>query len=165
MQKSHARAHARSYAHAQSSLALALALALPLALAVSGCTTVMRKQTINPPGAQRLAPYSTAVRSGSLVFFSGVIGSRPGGAGLPEGTEAQVQQALENLRANLMAAGLEPRDVVKCTVFLVDMADYQVMNRVYGQFFTEDPPARSAVAVAALPAGARAEIECIAAAR
>ena len=155
MLKSHAPAHAP----------VSLALALGLAVAGAGCATVVRKQTINPPGAQRLAPYSTAVRSGSLVFFSGVIGSRPGGAGLPEGTEAQVQQALENLRASLTAAGLEPRDVVKCTVFLVDMADYQVMNRVYGQFFTGDPPARSAVAVAALPAGARAEVDCIAAAR
>src|SRR5262245_38558937 len=111
MQKSHALAHA----HARySSLALALALAVPAA----ACAPVVRKQSINPPGAQRLAPYSTAVRSGSLVFFSGVIGMRPGGAGLPDGTEAQVQQALENLRANLTAAGLEPRDVVKCTVFL-----------------------------------------------
>jgi 2-iminobutanoate/2-iminopropanoate deaminase len=135
---------------------------------MAGCAaqqSVMRKQVFNPPGAQRLAPYSTAVRSGQLVFLSGVIGSRPGGAGLPEGTEAQTQQALENIRANLSAAGLEPIDVVKCTVFLVDMADYAAMNRVYGQFFTQDPPARSAVGVAALPAGARVEIECMAAAR
>jgi 2-iminobutanoate/2-iminopropanoate deaminase len=124
-----------------------------------------RKELFNPPGAQRLAPYSTAVRSGNLVFLSGVIGSRPGGAGLPEGTDAQMQQALENLRTNLSAAGLAPADVVKCTVFLVDIADYAVMNRVYGQFFAQDPPARSALAVAALPAGARVEIECIAAAK
>jgi 2-iminobutanoate/2-iminopropanoate deaminase len=121
------------------------------------------KQPINPPNAQRLAPYSTAVRSGNLVFFSGVIGSRPNNAGLPEGTEAQVQQSLENLRTNLTAAGLTPADVIKCTVFLIDIADYAVMNRVYGQFFSQDPPARSALAVAALPAGARVEIECIAA--
>src|SRR5262245_62817800 len=164
------RAHARSvhlHAHAHSSLALALALSvrtLALAVALQGCATPVRKQPINPPGAQRLAPYSTAVRSGSLVFFSGVIGSRPGGAGLPEGTEAQLKQALDNLRTNLTLAGLAPADVVKCTVFLVDMADYQVMNAVYGAFFGEFPPARSALAVAALPAGARVEVECIAAA-
>ncbi len=145
---------------------------LLLATIVTLCTTacasqqvVIRKQTINPPDAQRLAPYSTAVRSGNLVFFSGVIGLRPGGAGVPEGTEAQTQQALDNLRANLTTAGLDPSDIVKCTVFLVDIADYAVMNRVYGQFFPQDPPARSAVAVAALPANARVEIECIAAAR
>ena len=130
----------------------------------AGCGSV-RKHTINPPGADRLAPYSTAVRSGNLVFLSGVIGRKPGVTALPEGTEAQTQQALENLRANLTAAGLAPADVVKCTVFLVDIADYAVMNRVYGQFFPQDPPARSALAVAALPANARVEIECIAAAR
>lgn len=142
-------------------------LALVLCL-VTGCASnpsLVRKQTFNPPNAQRLAPYSTAVRSGNLVFFSGVIGSRPNNGGLPDGTEAQVQQALENLRANLTSAGLTPADVIKCTVFLVDIADYAVMNRVYGQFFSQDPPARSALAVAALPAGARVEIECIAAAR
>ncbi|HSL71410.1 MAG TPA: Rid family detoxifying hydrolase [Longimicrobiales bacterium] len=135
------------------------------ALALGACASAQtaRRESINPPGATRLGPYSTAVRTGSLVFFSGVIGMRPAGAGLPEGTEAQARQALENLRSNLTLAGLTPRDVVKCTVFLVDMADYQVVNQVYGQFFTEDPPARSAVAVAALPANARIEIECIAA--
>ena len=135
-----------------------------LLLASTGCAGTIRKQPINPPTAQRLAPYSTAVRSGHLVFFSGTIGRRADGT-LPAGTEAQTGQALENLRANLTAAGLAPIDVVKCTVFLIDMQDYDVMNRVYGRFFTEAPPARSAVAVAALPAGARVEVECIAAAR
>src|SRR5687767_7916997 len=144
------------------------ALIAMLSVVSVGCSTnqaAIRKQTFNPPNAQRLAPYSTAVRSGNLVFFSGVIGTRPNNGGLPEGTEAQVQQALENLRTNLTSAGLTPADVIKCTVFLVDIADYAVMNRVYGQFFSQDPPARSALAVAALPASARVEIECIAAAR
>lgn len=146
--------------------ALLSAFALAIPLAVTGCqqaTSQIHRNTINPPNATRLGPYSTAVRTGNLVFFSGVIGTRPAGAGLPEGTEAQVRQALDNLRSNLTLAGLAPADVVKCTVFLVDMADYQVMNTVYGAFFGESPPARSAVAVAALPAGARAEVECIAA--
>lgn len=141
------------------------AFVFALALVASGCAgKSVRKEPINPATAQRLAPYSTAVRSGNLVFFSGVIGRNAEGR-LPDGTEAQTRQVLENLRANLTAAGLAPIDVVKCTVFLVDMQDYEVMNRVYGQFFTEAPPARSAVAVAALPAGARVEIECIAATR
>ena len=154
------RTHIRARARAHVVLALAVAL--------GGCqqaTSQIHRNVINPPNATRLGPYSTAVRTGNLVFFSGVIGSRPGGAGLPEGTEAQVKQALENLRAYLTLAGLAPADVVKCTVFLVDMADYQVMNTVYGQFFGEFPPARSALAVAALPANARVEVECIAAAR
>src|SRR5689334_8040923 len=116
---------------------------LALALALSACThgvSGIHRNVINPPNATRLGPYSTAVRTGNLVFFSGVIGSRPGGAGLPEGTEAQLKQALENLRTNLTLAGLAPADVVKCTVFLVDMADYQTMNAVYGPFFGEFPP-------------------------
>jgi 2-iminobutanoate/2-iminopropanoate deaminase len=146
---------------AKSVLALALALALS---ACSHAVSDIHRNVINPPNATRLGPYSTAVRTGNLVFFSGVIGSRPGGAGLPEGTEAQLKQALENLRNNLTLAGLAPADVVKCTVFLVDMADYQTMNAVYGPFWGDSPPARSAVAVAALPAGARVEVECIAAA-
>ena len=140
-------------------------LVLVLVLVVSGCASArVHKQTINPPNATRLAPYSTAVRTGDLVFLSGVIG-RDANNQLPQGTEAQTRQVLENIRSNLSAAGLTPADVVKCTVFLIDMADYEVMNRVYGQFFTQNPPARSAVAVAALPAGARVEIECIAAAK
>lgn len=119
---------------------------------------------INSPTVPRQAPYSTAVRTGNLVFLSGVIGTRPGG-GLPEGTEAQVRQVLENINANLGTAGLTKDDVVKCTVFLVDIRDYAAMNAVYGAFFGANPPARSAIAVAALPANARVEIECIAAAR
>ncbi len=141
-----------------------MTLALTLGLTLSACqqaTTQIHRNTINPPNATRLGPYSTAVRTGNLVFFSGVIGSRAGGAGLPEGTEAQLKQALDNLRNNLTLAGLAPADIVKCTVFLIDMADYQVMNTVYGAFFGDSPPARSAVAVAALPASARVEVECI----
>ncbi len=121
------------------------------------------KQIIAPPGANRLAPYSPGVRVGDLIFFSGQIGSRPG-AGLSPDFKEQVKQALENLRNLLTAAGVAPRDLVKCTVFLADIADYTAMNEVYGQFFQPDPPpARSAIAVAGLPAGARVEIECIAA--
>jgi 2-iminobutanoate/2-iminopropanoate deaminase len=138
------------------------AFVFAFAFVLGGCASQgVHKQAINPPDAQRLAPYSTAVRSGKLVFFSGVIGRRADGS-LPEGTEAQTRQTLETLRANLTVANLTPADVVKCTVFLVDIADYAVMNRVYGEFFNQDPPARSALAVAALPANARVEIECIA---
>jgi 2-iminobutanoate/2-iminopropanoate deaminase len=138
------------------------------AVTLFGCASAapapsVPKQIINSPTVPRQAPYSTAVRSGNLIFFSGVIGTRPGGAGLPDGTEAQVRQALENLSSNLTTAGVTKADVIKCTVFLVDMQDYAIMNNVYGAFFMENPPARSAVAVAALPAGARVEIECIAA--
>lgn len=122
-----------------------------------------RRQAYSPADAQRLAPYSTAVRSGNLVFFSGVIGTRAGDRPLTT-TAEQTQQVLETIRGHLENIGLAPRDLVKCTVFLVDMRDYAEMNEVYGRFFQGDPPARSAVGVSALPASARVEIECIAAA-
>src|SRR5688500_16407812 len=108
-------------------------------VALFGCASAapaptVQKQVINSPTVPRQAPYSTAVRSGNLIFCSGVIGTRPGGAGLPDGTEAQVRQALENLSSNLTTAGVTKADVIKCTVFLVDMQDYAIMNNVYGAF-------------------------------
>lgn len=138
-----------------------LAISFLLCACASG---PVHKQVINPPNATRIGPYSSAVRTGNLVFLSGSIG-RDANNQLPPGTEAQTRQVLENIRNSLAAARLTPDDVVKCTVFLVDMGDFEVMNGVYGRFFTQDPPARTTVAVAALPAGARVEIECIAAIR
>ena len=124
-----------------------------------------RRQAITPPSAQRLATYSTAVRSGNLYFFSGVIGTRDGERQLTT-TGEQTHQVLQTIRGHLANVGLTPHDLVKCTVFLVDMRDYSEMNEVYAKFFEGGaPPARSAIGVAALPAGARVEIECIAAAR
>lgn len=123
------------------------------------------KAAVSPPNAQRLAPYSTAVRTGNLVFLSGVIGRRTAPADTTTTAfEAEVADALQTVRNNLAAVKLTPDDVVKCTVFLTDIAHYTPMNRVYGEFFgTTNPPARSAIAVQALPANARVEIECIAA--
>ncbi len=120
-------------------------------------------ERISPSGATTLAPYTPAVRSGGFVFFSGVIGIRSGGRGLAEGgVRGETRQALENLENNMRAADVRRGDIVKCTVFLTDIRDYEAMNEIYGEFFGERPPARSAVGVAALPAGARVEIECIA---
>lgn len=124
------------------------------------------REVIAPPGASRLAPYSAAIRSGDLVFLSGQVGLRPGTRELVSGGIAEeTRQTLENIRAVLTAAGLSPADLLKCTVFLADIAEYEAMNRVYGGFFEADPPARSAVGVSGLPLGARVEIECIARAR
>jgi 2-iminobutanoate/2-iminopropanoate deaminase len=111
-----------------------------------------------------IGPYSQAVRSGSLVFCSGQIPLDPATGQLVEGgIEAQTAQVLDNLTAVLAAAGLTLGDVVKTTVFLVSMDDFPAMNEVYARYFDEDPPARSTIAVAALPKGARVEIEAIAA--
>ncbi|MGH7446263.1 MAG: RidA family protein [Longimicrobiales bacterium] len=116
-----------------------------------------------PAGSSTLAPYSPAVRTGGLVFLSGQVGLRPGTRELAAGgIAAETQQALDNVRSVLAAAALEPADVVKCTVFLADMRDYDAMNAVYARFFASEPPARSAVGVNGLPLGARVEIECIA---
>lgn len=124
------------------------------------------RDVIAPAGSSSLAPYSPAIRTGDLVFLSGQVGLRPGTRELAEGgVTGETGQALENVRTVLTAAGLAPSDVVKCTVFLADMRDYDAMNAVYGRFFTSAPPARSAVGVNGLPLGARVEIECIARAR
>lgn len=121
------------------------------------------REVVAPPGASTIAPYSPAIRSGGFLFLSGQVGLRPGTRELVGGgIAAETRQSLENVRTILAAAGLSLRDVVKCTVFLADMAEYEPMNAVYGEFFPAAPPARSAVAVAALPLAARVEIDCIA---
>jgi 2-iminobutanoate/2-iminopropanoate deaminase len=113
-----------------------------------------------------IGPYSQAVRSGSFLFCSGQIPLDPATGQLVEGgIEAQTAQVLDNLTAVLAAAGLTLRDVVKTTVFLVSMDDFPAMNEVYARYFDEDPPARSTIGVAALPKGARVEIEAIASAQ
>ncbi|HET7677712.1 MAG TPA: RidA family protein [Candidatus Limnocylindrales bacterium] len=120
--------------------------------------------TSNAPGAS--GPYSQAIDSGAFVFCAGQVGSDPAtGELVPGGVEAQTEQVLKNLGAVLDAAGLSHADVVKTTVFLADIGDFAAMNGVYARFFPEAPPARSTFAVAALPRGARVEIEAIAARR
>ncbi len=118
--------------------------------------------TSGAPGA--IGPYSQAIGAGRLLLCSGQIGLDPTTGELVEGgVAAQAERALRNLGAVLDAAGLGFADVVKTTVFLVDMADFAALNEVYGRFMTDPPPARSTIAVAALPRGARVEIEAIAA--
>jgi 2-iminobutanoate/2-iminopropanoate deaminase len=110
-----------------------------------------------------VGPYSQAVVSGDLVFCAGQIALRPGGAELVgEDVASQARQVLANLAAVLEAAGSDLQHVVKTTVFLVDMGDFQALNAAYAEAFGEHRPARSTVAVAGLPRGARVEIECVA---
>jgi 2-iminobutanoate/2-iminopropanoate deaminase len=117
--------------------------------------------TDRAPGA--IGPYSQGVRSGHLVFCSGQIPLDPLNGQLVEGgIEAQTVRVLDNLAAVLAAADLKLGNVVKTTVFLVSMADFPAMNEVYARYFVDDPPARSTIGVAALPKGARVEIEAIA---
>ena len=118
--------------------------------------------TPNAPAA--IGPYSQAIDSGcGLVFVSGQLPIDPATGAFPEGGVAQqTRQSILNAQAILKEAGLELSQVVKTTVFLADMGDFAAMNEVYGQFFTQPFPARSAVAVKTLPKGALVEIECIA---
>jgi 2-iminobutanoate/2-iminopropanoate deaminase len=114
-----------------------------------------------PDGAPPpIGPYSPVVRAGELLFVSGQLGTVAGE--LADGVSAQVTAALANLTAVLAGAGSSLDRVVKTTVFLVDMADFEVMNAAYLAGFGDHRPARSAVAVAALPRGAQVEIEAIA---
>lgn len=118
-------------------------------------------QTENAPGA--VGPYSQGTRTSELVFTAGQIPLDPATGNLVEGgIQEQTRQVLKNLQAVLEAAGAGLDSVMKSTVFLQDMAEFTLMNEVYAEFFPDEPPARSAVQVAALPLGARVEIEAIA---
>lgn len=110
-----------------------------------------------------VGPYSQAIRAGKLVFTAGQIPIDPATGKLVEGDiQVQTRRALQNVQAVLEAAGTSLAKVVKTTVFLQDMGDFKAMNAVYAEFFPENPPARSAVQVAALPLGVDIEVEAIA---
>ena len=112
-----------------------------------------------------IGPYSEPIRVGNLVFASGQIPIDPAtGVFVPGGIKEQTRQSLTNVKTILEAAGLTMANVVKTTVFMADMNDFADMNGVYAEFFKEPYPARSAVAVKALPKGALVEIEVVAAA-
>ncbi len=112
---------------------------------------------------QGIGVYSQAIIAGDLIFTSGQIGIDPKTSQLVEGGfEAQAEQVLRNLAAVLEAAGSDMSQVLKTTVFLADMDDFNKMNEIYRRHFKEDPPARSTVQVARLPRNARIEIEAIA---
>jgi 2-iminobutanoate/2-iminopropanoate deaminase len=117
-------------------------------------------ETSGAPGA--IGPYSQAIRSGGLVFTAGQVGADPGSGELADGIAAQAERALRNLTAVLDAAGSSLDRVVKTTIFLIDMADFATVNEVYSGHFSSPYPARSTVAVAALPKAALVEIEAIA---
>lgn len=110
-----------------------------------------------------IGPYSQAVRSEHLVFTAGQAGLEPASGELVKGgIEAETRQVLTNLKNVLEAADSGMNYVVKTTVFLKDMNDFAKMNAIYAEFFSENPPARSTVGVAALPKGALVEIELVA---
>lgn len=117
-------------------------------------------ETKKAPGA--IGPYSQGIDIGNLIFFSGQIPLNPETGEMPEGIEAQTKQALENVKGLLESQGLDFSHVVKTTVFLDNMDDFNTVNSIYAQYFVEPYPARSAVEVGRLPKGALIEVEIIA---
>ena len=108
------------------------------------------------------APYSQAIAAGGFVFVSGQLGLKPGDSAIGGGIEEQTERIFANLAAILEAAGSGLDRIVKTTVFLQDLADFQAMNAVYAEHVGERPPARATVGVAELPSGALVEIEAVA---
>ena len=110
-----------------------------------------------------IGPYSQAITNGQLIFTAGQIAIDPKtGAIVPGNIEEQTHQVIRNIEAILRAIDVDLEAVMKTTVFMTNLADFTRMNKVYEQYFDNNPPARSAVEVAALPLGAQIEIECIA---
>lgn len=123
----------------------------------------MSRKAISALGAVSVGPYSHAVDSGQLIFFSGQTPLDSGTGKLAEGgIQVQTKQCFENLFRVLEAAGLTPDDVVKVNVFLTDMGSFKQMNEVYEKQFNAPYPARTTIGVAALPLGAQIEIEMVA---
>lgn len=109
-----------------------------------------------------IGPYSQAIQTGNLLLTSGQLGLDPVTGSLPEGVDAQAEQALKNIGAILSEAGYTKEDVVKTTVFIRNMGDFGKVNTIYAAFFGDHKPARSCVEVSALPKGGLVEIEVIA---
>jgi 2-iminobutanoate/2-iminopropanoate deaminase len=110
-----------------------------------------------------IGPYSQAIAAGNFIFTSGQIPLDPATQQMIQGdVRAQTERVMQNLEAVLAAAGATFANVVKATIFLADLGDFTVVNEVYGKRFPSNPPARSTVQVAALPKGARVEIDLIA---
>jgi reactive intermediate/imine deaminase len=137
------------------------------ARAAAPASSAHYREVVQPEGVARLPVFSSAVRNGDVLYLSGQLGAVPGESPpilVEGGVEAETRQTFENIETVLAAAGLGLPNVVKCTVFLADIADYAAVNAVYVTYFEGmEPPARSAVAGSGLALGARVEIECIAA--
>ena len=126
---------------------------------MEGKTVVRTEQA---PAPFQGAPYSQAIRAGDYVFVSGQLGLEPGDTEISGGIAEQTEQIFRNLGAILEEAGSGLGRLVKTTVFLTDLGDFQAMNEVYARHVGEVPPARATVEVSALPSGAKVEIEAVA---
>lgn len=140
-------------------IAILLVMILLPGLAMAGKVEV-EHYAVNP---ELQLPFSDAVRVGYMLYLSGKIGNIPGTSELAKGGIAgETRQTMENIKASLEKHGSSLGEVVKCTVFLADIAEWGAMNEVYVTYFPENPPARSALGSSGLALGARVEIECFA---
>ena len=134
-----------------------------ICLLLPAAAIAQEKEVIRVPGSLEGLPFSSAVRAGNLLYLSGQIGTLPGSRELAGGgIAAETRQTMENIKQVLEYSGSSLGQVVKCTVFLLNIGDYAAMNEVYASFFENDPPARSTLAASGLALGAQVEIECIA---
>jgi len=134
-----------------------------ICLLLPAAAIAQEKEVIRVPGSLEGLPFSSAVRAGNLLYLSGQIGTLPGSRELAAGgIAAETRQTMENIKQVLEYSGSSLGQVVKCTVFLLNIGDYAAMNEVYASFFENDPPARSTLAASGLALGAQVEIECIA---
>jgi len=118
---------------------------------------------INEEAPKAIGPYSPAIKVGNLVFISGQLPIDPAtGEIVGDDIEVQTKKSLENLKAVLKPYSIDFENIVKVTIFLTNMDDFSMVNKVYSNYFKEEFPARSCVEVACLPKGAKIEIECIA---
>ncbi|UFS68954.1 RidA family protein [Geomonas sp. RF6] len=123
----------------------------------------MKKEIVSTDQAPKaIGPYSQGVKAGGFLFLSGSIALDPATGEMRQGIEAETEQVMKNIGAILAESGLTFADVVKTTIFLTDMANFATVNGIYGEYFKENPPARSTVEVKGLPRGATVEIEVIA---
>ncbi len=122
----------------------------------------MKKVIASPLAPAAIGPYSQAIMADNTLYVSGQLPVNPATGSIPEGIEAQTRQSLTNIGNILAEAGLGFNDVVKTCVLLDDIAEFGAMNSIYAEFFTEDKPARVCYQVAALPKGAKVEIDAIA---
>ena len=151
---------------ARRSLLKASVAAAGLTTALSGTTKAGRKKEvlISAKAALPIGPYSQGIRVGNLVYVAGEKGIDPKTAKIvPGGIVAETRQTLENIKAILAEAGATMDNVVAANVYLTDLKDFEHMNQVYAEYFRKDPPVRTTVQVAALPAGAIVEITVVAA--
>ena len=122
----------------------------------------MKKAFQSERAPRAIGPYSPAIEAGEMFFCSGQIGLDAKGAMVPGGIEAETRCVMDNIRELLSEAGLSLHHIVKTTIYLIDLTDFDIVNRIYGEHFSPPYPARSTVQVSSLPRGAKLEIEAIA---